>query len=49
MINWLCCGNPSVGVCTLIMSSTRDLAMKTLKFTKQLGEFTGACPYVFLL
>jgi ATP-dependent RNA helicase DDX54/DBP10 len=32
------------GVRALILSPTRDLAMQTLKFSNQLGKFTGACP-----
>jgi len=36
--------DPGAGVRALILSPTRDLAMQTLKFTNQLGKFTGACP-----
>jgi len=36
--------DPGAGVRALILSPTRDLSMQTLKFTKQLGKFTGACP-----
>ncbi|RLM61054.1 DEAD-box ATP-dependent RNA helicase 29 [Panicum miliaceum] len=32
--------DPGAGVRALILSPTRDLAMQTLKFTKQLGKFT---------
>lgn len=32
---------PQAGVRALILSPTRDLAMQTLKFTKELGRFTG--------
>jgi hypothetical protein len=35
------------GVRSLILSPTRDLAMQTLKFTNQLGKFTGACPALY--
>jgi ATP-dependent RNA helicase DDX54/DBP10 len=34
--------DPSAGVRALILSPTRDLAMQTLKFSNQLGKFTGA-------
>ena len=32
---------PQAGVRALILSPTRDLALQTLKFTKELGRFTG--------
>lgn len=32
---------PQAGVRALILSPTRDLAIQTLKFTKELGRFTG--------
>lgn len=32
---------PQAGVRALILSPTRDLAIQTLKFTKELGHFTG--------
>lgn len=32
---------PQAGVRALILSPTRDLALQTLKFTKELGKFTG--------
>lgn len=32
---------PQAGVRALILSPTRDLAVQTLKFTKELGRFTG--------
>lgn len=32
---------PQGGVRALILSPTRDLAEQTLKFTKELGKFTG--------
>ena len=32
---------PQSGVRALILSPTRDLALQTLKFTKELGHFTG--------
>lgn len=32
---------PQSGVRALILSPTRDLALQTLKFTKELGRFTG--------
>lgn len=32
---------PQGGVRALILSPTRDLALQTLKFTKELGHFTG--------
>lgn len=32
---------PQGGVRALILSPTRDLALQTLKFTKELGKFTG--------
>ena len=32
---------PQSGVRALILSPTRDLALQTLKFTKELGKFTG--------
>lgn len=44
MLNRLRRRDPGAGVRALILSPTRDLAMQTLKFTKQLGKFTGACP-----
>lgn len=34
---------PQAGVRALILSPTRDLALQTLKFTKELGRFTGWC------
>lgn len=34
---------PGAGVRALILSPTRDLAMQTLKFTKELGKFTDLC------
>lgn len=33
---------PQGGVRALILSPTRDLALQTLKFTKELGRFTGS-------
>lgn len=33
--------DPQGGVRALILSPTRDLALQTLKFTKELGKFTG--------
>lgn len=35
---------PQGGVRALILSPTRDLAIQTLKFTKELGRFTGQFP-----
>jgi ATP-dependent RNA helicase DDX54/DBP10 len=35
--------DPGAGIRALILSPTRDLATQTLKFTHQLGKFTGAC------
>lgn len=35
---------PQGGVRALILSPTRDLALQTLKFTKELGHFTGSYP-----
>lgn len=32
---------PQGGVRALILSPTRDLALQTLKFTKELGRYTG--------
>lgn len=32
---------PQAGVRALILSPTRDLALQTLKFTQELGKFTG--------
>lgn len=32
---------PQAGIRALILSPTRDLALQTLKFTKELGRFTG--------
>jgi ATP-dependent RNA helicase DDX54/DBP10 len=49
MLNRLRRRDPGAGVRALILSPTRDLAMQTLKFTKQLGKFTGACPQFRLL
>lgn len=37
---------PQAGVRALILSPTRDLAVQTLKFTKELGRFTG--PPIFI-
>ncbi|EOY16525.1 Hydrolases, acting on acid anhydrides, in phosphorus-containing anhydrides,ATP-dependent helicases,nucleic acid binding,ATP binding,RNA binding,helicases isoform 5 [Theobroma cacao] len=34
---------PQGGVRALILSPTRDLALQTLKFTKELGKFTDLC------
>lgn len=33
---------PQAGVRGLILSPTRDLALQTLKFTQELGHFTGS-------
>lgn len=35
---------PQSGVRALILSPTRDLALQTLKFTKELGRFMGNSP-----
>ncbi|RWW18009.1 hypothetical protein GW17_00018032 [Ensete ventricosum] len=37
---------PQAGVRALILSPTRDLALQTLKFTKELGRFTGWCYHI---
>jgi ATP-dependent RNA helicase DDX54/DBP10 len=34
--------DPGAGIRALVLSPTRDLATQTLKFTHQLGKFTGA-------
>lgn len=39
---------PQAGVRALILSPTRDLALQTLKFTKELGKFTGILGDLFL-
>lgn len=38
---------PQSGVRALILSPTRDLALQTLKFTKELGHFTGHLQFKF--
>jgi ATP-dependent RNA helicase DDX54/DBP10 len=40
---------PQSGVRALILSPTRDLALQTLKFTKELGRFTGLFFFRFFL
>jgi len=37
---------PQGGVRALILSPTRDLALQTLKFTKELGRYTGLFPAI---
>ena len=37
---------PQGGVRALILSPTRDLALQTHKFTKELGHFLGMCHFV---
>lgn len=38
---------PQSGVRALILSPTRDLALQTLKFTKELAHFTGSLSFLF--
>jgi len=39
---------PQGGVRALILSPTRDLALQTLKFTKELGRYTGLFPAILI-
>lgn len=43
MLQRLCRQVPQSGVRALILSPTRDLALQTLKFTKELGKYTNLC------
>lgn len=40
---------PQTGVRALILSPTRDLALQTLKFTKELARYTGQFLFIWLL